>query len=506
MIKANNLHFTYKNMSEESLQGLNLHIRSGELILITGKSGCGKSTLIRTINGLVPHYYEGELSGNVSVCGEDPSAQEIYQTAGNVGSVFQNPKHQFFNVDTTSEIVYGLENLGMKKEMILSRLEETADSLGLDPLLGKSIFDLSGGEKQLIACAGVDALSPPVIVLDEPSSNLDGSAIGRLRNVIEKWKKSGKTVIVCEHRIFYLKGLIDRMIIMESGRIKCETAGDAANAMSIEEAEAAGIRPMALRDYVSMHISERRSNDCAGVRNKSVSGKQYIFEDFRFKYKDSDKGIFINDLTLSSGRIIAIMGTNGAGKSTFARCLTGLEKRCFGRITVNGRKLSAADRIKRSFMVMQDVNLQLFSESVLGEAFLSLYGSKDRRNKRADTRNEEVTDALEKLDIYEYKDRHPLSLSGGQKQRVAIMDAVLSGKEIIVFDEPTSGLDLEHMKDVAMILKKLSDEGLLVLVITHDVELVSLCCDEVLHLEDGMIRDFYKLKDSPADKILELYS
>ena len=203
--KIQQVDFRYANGDTGALEGLDLEIKCGECILLCGSSGCGKTTVTRLLNGLIPHYYEGELTGSVTVFDRDIRSTPIEDLAGTVGSVFQNPRSQFFCVDTTAEIAFGCENMGMPEEEILSRIDKTVKDMHIEKLLGRSIFNLSGGEKQKIACAGVSAMMPELIVLDEPTSNLDLDAIDELRNIISDWRSQGKTIVIAEHRLGWLK-------------------------------------------------------------------------------------------------------------------------------------------------------------------------------------------------------------------------------------------------------------------------------------------------------------
>lgn len=197
MIEFRNINFRYAGGTDVGgLDNIDLIIPDGQIILLCGQSGCGKTTLIRLVNGLIPNYYEGELSGEVLLDGKNISELPLYETAKYVGSVFQNPRTQFFTVDSTSELAFGCENQGMLEEEIIQRVKSTAEQFSMNSLLGKNIFSLSGGEKQKIACASVSVSDPPIIVLDEPSSNLDMSATKDLRRMIQIWKQQGKTVII----------------------------------------------------------------------------------------------------------------------------------------------------------------------------------------------------------------------------------------------------------------------------------------------------------------------
>lgn len=205
MIQIENVTFTYNGSEEkENLKNISFSIKQGEVILLCGESGCGKTTLTRLINGLIPWYYEGEMTGIVKVTGKDIKEQPLHILSRHIGSVFQNPRSQFFNVDTTSEIAFSCENRGLPETEIQRRIEQTVSLFHIENLIDRNIFHLSGGEKQKVACASVSAGEPEIYVLDEPSSNLDVTAIDDLRDIISCWKAAGKTVIVAEHRLYYL--------------------------------------------------------------------------------------------------------------------------------------------------------------------------------------------------------------------------------------------------------------------------------------------------------------
>ena len=473
MIEIKNVDFKYKGTGEGGLHDLSLTINNGETVLLCGPSGCGKTTVTRLINGLIPHYYKGELTGSVIVNGRDIAKTELYELAGVVGTVFQNPRSQFFAIDTDGEITFGAENIGMPPEEIVSRKNNTAKEMHIERLLDRSIFELSGGEKQIIACASVSVLSPDIIVLDEPSSNLDTEAIEKLKAVLTEWKSQGKTIVIAEHRLYFLCELADRMLILENGKITKELNKAEIKALTISDTERMGVRPMMLPEIYCSH------------QNTDIQGDVLLLEDFRFTYKDGKHGINIPRLQLPANRIIAVIGQNGAGKSTLARNICGLERKCKGTLTMNGKKLKTKDRLHNCYMIMQDVNHQLFTESVRDEVILSMTDKSLTDEQKA----QKADEILVQLDLAEYADTHPMALSGGQKQRTAVASGIASSKPIIIFDEPTSGLDLAHMKQVSDELKKLRDMGKTVIVVTHDNEFILSCCDHVVRLENGCVAD-----------------
>ena len=476
MIEFKNVSFQYEQGSSKGkIENINLTIHDGEVVLICGESGCGKTTLTRLINGLIPHYYEGTLTGQTIVEGIDVKNVSFYALSGVVGSVFQNPRTQFFTVDTTSEIAFGCENLAIDTDEINLRIEKTVGALKIEDLLNRSLFALSGGEKQKIACASVSAMEPDIFVLDEPSSNLDIKSIRELKNVLREWKLQGKTIVIAEHRLYYLMDIADRVLYMQDGKIKATFSISDFRKKSADELHSLGLRALQ-----SENFSKMQSMACAK--------KQLYFRDFEASYKNASEGkkkkrkvLDISDLMIPQGSVVGVIGNNGSGKTTFAHNICGLLKNAKGSLQMNGKMYMANQRLKACYMVMQDVNHQLFTESVMDEILLSLDYSEEEKPVL------EAEHIMDSLHISEYKNAHPMSLSGGQKQRVAIASALASDKQVIIFDEPTSGLDYRHMKKVAESLRELSSLGKTLFIVTHDPELIAECCNYFVFIENGKI-------------------
>ena len=465
-----------------TLRNIDLSINDGDFVLLCGTSGCGKTTLTRLFNGLIPHYYDGKLEGTVMLDGEDMSGLSLFDISKKVGSVFQNPRSQFFNVDTTSEIAFGCENHGLEEAEIRKRVKLVSEQLNLTNLLDRSVFSLSGGEKQKIACGSAAAVEPDVFVLDEPSSNLDAYSIADFRKLLKILKSQGKTIIIAEHRLYYLYDLADRIIYLSDGEIQGDYTLPEFQLIPAAEKAKMGLRPLGLGEF-------------ADIEPASLHSGQGIWKlnHFHFAYKKQPETLSLENIELPAGNVTAVIGHNGAGKTTLSRCLCGLEKRCKGILEKDGTSYSSKQRLKLCYMVMQDVNHQLFTESVLEEVLLSMPG------KDSDESPENVAKAeaiLTEMDLLPYKACHPMGLSGGQKQRVAIASAIASERPVILFDEPTSGLDLFHMRQVADSVKGLADSGKTIVIVTHDPEFILRCCNYVIHLENGRLEESYFLQDT----------
>ena len=310
---------------------------------------------------------------------------------------------------------------------------------------------------------------------EEPSSNLDIKSIRELKDVLRKWKAQGKTIVIAEHRLYYLMDIADRVLYMQGGQIKENLSISDFKKKSTGELHALGLRTLQSEDF-----SKMQSTVCAT--------KQLYIRDFEVSYKNASGGktkkrkvLDISDLMIPQGSVVGVVGNNGAGKTTFANNLCGLLKTAKGCMSMNGKTYMANQRIKTCYMVMQDVNHQLFTESVMDEILLSLDNSDEEKVAH------EAESIMESLHISEFRDAHPMSLSGGQKQRVAIASAIASDKQVIVFDEPTSGLDYRHMKKVAENLRELSSLGKTLFIVTHDPELIAECCNYFVFIENGKV-------------------
>ena len=460
MISIDRVSFGYGE-AQETLSQVSAAIAPGECVLLCGASGCGKTTVTKLINGLIPAFTPGcRLEGRVEVDGLDPGTTPMYELARKVGSVFQNPKSQFFNLDTDSELAFGLENEGRPPEGIRKRVSDTVDALHLQELQARNIFSLSGGQKQLLAFGSVYAMGPEIFVLDEPTANLDQDAIARLHDQIAGLKRQGRTVVIAEHRHYFLTDLIDRALYLRDGVLERTFTREQFCALTDREREALGLRTL-----IPVACTLPAVAPAGAKEGLSVEGLTYA-------YRKEPPVFQALSFSARPGEVVVITGPNGVGKTTLSRCLCGLIREQAGQIRLDGRPLNRKERQRAAFCVMQDVNHQLFSDSVWGECRMSAPDAPDST----------VEGVLDSLHLLPFRERHPMSLSGGQKQRLAVATALLSEKPILIFDEPTSGLDYARMVEVSGVIRNLARQGRIVLVVTHDQEFLQRACDRVLRL------------------------
>ena len=439
------------------LEDVNLAIGRGECILFTGDSGSGKSSIVNSINGLAFEYENAIASGSIKLDGVELKSLKLYEISLMISSVFQNPKTHFFNVNTTVELLFYLENMGLDIKEMDYRMKELLNVFPIEHLLGRNIFELSGGEKQILCVASCYISGCEVIVLDEPSSNLDDKYIGILKNMLEILKKKEVTLIVAEHRIYYLMDIVDRIYLVKDGTISEKFTKD--EFLSLSNQEIAG---MGLRAIQKIRLE----------KTEILNGEDLLIKKLCCNF--GDKGVLnIENISFRIGNIYGIVGKNGCGKSTFLRAMTGLEKKGKNEIVFKGSVMSKKERIKNSSLVMQDVNHQLFTDSVEEELRLGVkYLEKDR-----------IDEVLSKLGLDEFKNRHPMSLSGGQKQRVAIASVLCESSRFIFFDEPTSGMDYKNMLKISKLIREMSNANNIIFIVSHDVEFLNATADSVVCLE-----------------------
>lgn len=488
MIDVASLSFSY--VSEltgdrvEALKDVNLSADAGSLTLVCGASGCGKSTLMKALTGLVPQMTPGELDGVVRINGRNLADVALTDVGHLCSSVFQNPRTQFFCDTVAEELAFCGENYGRERATLRQQSERAAKLMGISHLLERKLTTLSGGQLQKVALACALASGAPVLLADEPTSNLDPAAISEVRAALKVLKEQGLTIVVVEHRLHFLRGLADQVLLMESGRVTRRWNGAEFFSMGQAQRRSLGLRtlvdPGPPETWVGQ-VKEGRQEKQAGRQEKQV-GRQENREATPSQVRLSCRGLSFAygaspvfeglDADFPAGQITCIAGANGVGKTTLVRVLCGLAAPSSGTISLDGVPVSRKTRRSACALVMQDTGRQLFSDTLAGELTIGASHASGQSGEQL----------LADFDLANLGERHPLSLSGGQKQRLVIAAARATGRPIVILDEPTSGVDARHLDSITATLRRIADEGAAVVVVTHDGEFAAACADRLITL------------------------
>ena len=493
MLTLRNLSVFYDE--NQVVHAINLNVSPGECVVLTGESGSGKSSIINAVNGLGARYDNARIEGTIALDGDELTQKQIYEIAMLASSVFQNPKTHFFNVDTTQELLFFLENTGVPKQNMQKRLQDLLSLFPIAHLLNRSIFELSGGEKQILCLASAYISGCKLILLDEPTSNLDHISIALLADMLKCLKQQGITLLIAEHRLYYLRDILDRLVHIQKGEIqRCYTQEEFAH-LTCDELHARGLRSNSddaltvpeLLPYAANTSTEpgtelhsepgTEAGTELGTEPGAEAGTELRIEKLALSFSTQRNvranGLFISGLTFQTNNIYGIVGKNGCGKSSFIKSLIGVMKRSKETVFYQGKQCNKRRRVALSSLVMQDVNSQLFSESVEHELTLT----------HTNMTEASLDALLEQLNIRAFKQAHPMSLSGGQKQRVAIATSVVDGAALMFFDEPTSGMDYKNMLAISRCIQALKTRKRIIFIVSHDVEFLNLTCDYALNIE-----------------------
>jgi energy-coupling factor transporter ATP-binding protein EcfA2 len=481
-LNVEKLSFRYRDRQDLAIRDISLSLEAGELLLVAGPSGCGKTTLARCINGLIPRSYKGELTGSIRIQDQDTSAMPLARISQMVGTVLQDPERQILGTNVVSEVAFGLENLGLPREQILQRANETMDYLGIAEFRDRQTYNLSGGEKQKVALAGVLVMRPSLLLLDEPLASLDPASAQEALALLRRLVDEGMTVIIVEHRVEdVLKIEPDRVMLMMDGVVTYlgPTEG-LQKAVDYHEVKlpAAMVMKMAAANplaWEKIHLSVKEEKIAPLVQFEGVS----------FEYEKGVPVLHEIDLTINRGDIIAILGPNGAGKTTLVKHAIGLLKPTLGRVLVEGRdtsELSVAQIASTLGYVFQSPSHMLFAPSVQEELAFG-----PRNLGHAENQIEkEVREAIHIVNLSGLEKNPPLALSFGQQKRVTIAAILAMRSKILVMDEPTAGQDYKnYMGFMDSILQLPSFEA--ILFITHDIDMAVVYANRVILVNEGRI-------------------
>lgn len=528
-IKLENLTYSYPYSDSQVLSDINLELKKGEFVLLVGPSGCGKSTLVRCLNRLIPEISGGSFSGRVLLQGKDLKNEKIRKLALEVGMVFQNPETQLFRMTVAEDISFGPENLGLPIIEVLSRVEKALKAVRLEKLRNHFIFTLSGGEKQRTAIGGNLAMDPEILVLDEPTSDLDPAGTQEVLELLRKLNEEKQTtLILIEHKLDLVFEMADRMLVMDKGRLIFD--GKPFEILCREEVtlKKLGIHPPQLTEIAHMlgmdyevsivpsyeNVLKRLAELLQVPATRQLENHKWQkpetsssilpseenlpfvrIENLCYRLEDGSEILKNINLDIKSGDFLALLGHNGAGKTTLAGHLIGFYRPSFGRILINGKDIerySTAQLSKKVGYLFQNPDSQIFMDSVIKEVRFGLENvgiPKEEIEKL-------VNESLETMELSAYKDRHPHSLSRGQRQRLAVASILALEPDLLVLDEPTTGQDRGHILKFLNKIRELNKLGKTVILITHDMELVAEYAERVVVMKQGRI-----LLDGPTANV-----
>lgn len=527
-IEFRDVSFRYAGAQKYALRGINLQVRPGEIVLVTGPAGSGKTTFCSCINGLVPHYHEGELSGQVIVRSYDTRRARIGGLASLVGMVFQDPDSQLVTSSVVDEVAFGPENLGVTREEINRRVAEALEATRLTGYEDREPHNLSGGEQQACAIAATYSMHPDIYVMDEPLANLDPAGrVQVLQVLIDVAKKRQKTLIIVEHSLEEVLPLVDRVLVMHDGQIVRDG--------TVEEVLAGGDIPRVFTRPVIVRLAERFGLDLktftaeqfyAGLQARTPLGTIEVangrgpvrvrrsaplieFQDVHYSYKGKADALRGVSLTIYEGELVAILGRNGSGKTTLARHIIGLLQPAQGRVIVDGRDVAVTPTHELTQQIgfcFQNPNHQIVSFKVRDEL---MFGIKAHGIDPAEF-DERIERALKLVDLTDMIDAEIFDLGKGQKQRLALASVLTLNPKILVIDEPTTGQDPEMTREIFEIIRHLNELGTTVLMITHRVDYAAAYADRAIVMNsgtvafDGSLLDLLAAQDVIRANALEL--
>lgn len=484
-LKIENLSFRYRDRVGTAIRNISFEAHAGEILLIAGASGCGKTTLVRCINGLVPRSYKGEAGGQILVFGEDTKNWKLSQISQKIGTVLQDPERQILGTKVVNEVAFGLENLNVPRDEIIQRVDEALKFLKIFHLRDRETFTLSGGEKQKVALAGVLAMRPSILLLDEPLASLDPASAQDALDTARFLADQGMTILMVEHRVEdVLRIKPERVMFMSEGEIRY--LGDVKGLSKIVKYREVKLSAEDILQRAKQDPPPPEIKILPSVATEEAQKDVLVnFEDVAFGYESNVEVLHGINLKIRRGDVIAVLGPNGAGKTTFVKHAIGLLKPKIGRVLVNGRdtkELSVAQIANTLGYVFQSPSHMLFAPTV-GEELA--FGPKNLKHLQEQIETE-VKEALQIVNLSNKEQDPPLALSFGQQKRVSIAAILAMQSRILVMDEPTAGQDYQnYMSFMDSIVQLPTFES--ILFITHDIDLAVIYANRVLIINDGKL-------------------
>jgi energy-coupling factor transport system ATP-binding protein len=514
MISIRNLSYWYPDAPQATLQDINLEIKAGELVLVTGRSGCGKSTFLHCLKGLVPELYGGKLQGSIEVNGRPVAQLSVADLAPHVGLVMQDPETQLCNLYVRDEVAFGVENLLVPAQECSERVKRALEDVELAHLADWQVYQLSGGQKQRVAIASVLAMDPPILLLDEPTANLDSKAGREILQLVIQLKQSGRTILLVQHELDEITGQADKLLIFEGGQVAAfgspqdilEHYGEqltskfgiglpqvAATALHLKNVIQFEHLPLSRHEFVSVVpplVSHLPAPETISPSLPHLSGQSSLIEvkGVSYTYAGTTQPA-VQDLSFSiqAGEVVAIVGKNGSGKSTLARLLVGLLKPTAGNIYLSGqnlRHLSQYDIHRSTGYVFQYPESQFLADTVTKEI---AYGLEVQQHPKAKI-SKIVSETLQLLGLEHLAEAHPFNLSGGEKRRLSVATMMVLEPRLLILDEPTYGLDEGNLVNlIDFLFTRLREQGITIVFITHNMTLVAEQAQRVLVMSEGRL-------------------
>lgn len=482
LIQVTDLEFTYEGTSQPAISEVQLEIRPNDYIIVAGPSGCGKSTLARCLAGFIPHEYPGNFQGAITIEGQDSRNQSIPEIAKTVSLIQQDPDSQLVTLQVINEVAFGPENFQMPPEQIRTKIEWALDAIGATSLQTRNTHSLSGGEKQKIAIASFLPIQAPLIIFDEPTARLDQPTTQDILNTLNYLHKGGAAILVVEHRIQPFLPFATRILLMGAGRIVFDGVPSQLEKISDTQIQLGVIaHPTIDKDFSSFQKAADCNQPILDIRNLTFSYPQ--IEEIASKRPALQNVTF----SLGKGEIVALMGANGSGKSTFLLHLIGLLAPDSGTVYFNGkaiREMAVSTLARNIGFIFQNPLHQIFAKTVLDEVLLA---SQQFRYPEPEEASQRAHDLLNVFDLLRYQDQSPYTLSLGEQRRLTLASVMLHNPSLLLLDEPFIGQDYRNVHKIMEILQNVALTGTAILLVTHDPTIAEAYCDRLVFLRSGEI-------------------